>query len=58
MITSAEELGDLWQDFLANKFSATELEEAREAYPDLSDTGMEVQDILTEEEFLAAVKRL
>ena len=30
LITSAEELGELWADFLGNKFSATELEMTRD----------------------------
>ena len=58
MITSAEELGDLWQKFLANKFSATELEAAREEFPDLGAQGVVDQDGLTQEEFLQAVKRM
>ena len=32
MIQSSEELGDLWQQFLAGKFAATELEAAREQW--------------------------
>ena len=35
MINSTEELEDIWSEFLTNKFSTTELETTREAYPDL-----------------------
>ena len=58
MITSAEELGDLWQKFLTNKFSVTELETSREEFPDLGAQGVVDQDGLTQEEFLQTVKRM
>ena len=58
IITSAEELGSLWQQFLAKKFSATELEQAREEYPDLGKHGIDEQDTLIQQEYLAAVKRM
>ena len=43
---------------LVKKFSATELEQAREEYPDLGKHGIDEQDTLTQQEYLAAVKRM
>ena len=58
IITSAEELGGLWHQFLQKKFSATELEKAREEYPDLSKHGLDETHELSQQEYLAAVKRM
>ena len=57
-IVSAEELGDLWQQFLAKKFSTTELEQARAEFPDLGKHRVDEADTLTEKEYLAAVRRM
>ena len=35
MINSSEELGELWREFLAGKFSATELEKTRDEWESL-----------------------
>lgn len=61
MITSAEELGELWADFLGNKFSVTELELARDLYlyKDLNPLDpLDLTDDLTFEEFMTAIKRM
>ena len=57
VIQSEEELGDLWQQFLSGKFSATELEEARQAYEPIGEASDD-PDSLTYEEFQKAVKRM
>ena len=56
IIQSEEELGELWQQFLEGKFSATELEEARQEYEPLGPA--QASDTLTYEEFAVAVKRM
>ena len=53
MIQTSEELGELWRQFLAGKFSASELEVAREEWETRSP---ETDDILTEKEFKTALK--
>ena len=57
MIQSAEELGELWQNFLAGKFAATELEAAREEWKPL-EQGKDDSDTLTYKEFQKAVKHM
>ena len=57
-ITCADELGDLWQQFLEKKFSATELENTRDELTDLEEYDSVEKDALTEKEFLIAVKRM
>ena len=58
MIISAEELGDLWQKFLDNKFSATDLEIVRKEFPELGPCGLDDRDTLSQQEFLQGVKRM
>ena len=57
IISSSEELGSLWQEFLAGKFSATELEETRCEYEKLAETN-KTKDTLTYKEFEKAVSRM
>ena len=54
IISSSEELGELWQEFLAGKFSATELEASRQGYEKLAETKQ--KDSLTYEEFEKAAE--
>ena len=56
MIQTSEELGELWRQFLAGKFSATELEAAREEWEPLPPP--EKEDSLTFEEFQRAIKHM
>ena len=42
LIQTKQELGDLWQEFLSGKFSATELEAARKAYSPIGQSYCEV----------------
>ena len=58
LITCAEELGQLWEDFLGNKFSATELELARALYEDIGANTFDPECDLAHEEFMKAVKRM
>ena len=55
MVQSEEELGELWRDFLAGKFSATELEKARE-WELIEHKGGD--DSLSQKEFQRAVKHM
>ena len=55
-INSPEELGEVWQDFLGKKFSATELEALRKEFEELPEC--QGRDQLTREEFDAAVKAM
>ena len=55
LITNAEELGELWADFLEGKFEPTELERAR---AELEELPAEEYDELTFEEFEKAVKKM
>ena len=55
LITSAEEIGELWSDFLEGKFAQTELEQAREVLEELPP---EEGDELTFGEFVRAVKKI
>ena len=56
MISSSEEMGDLWHQFLEGKFSKTELEEARKEWEPLGRP--QGSDSLSFEEFQVAVKRM
>ena len=56
LITNAEELGELWTDFLSEKFAPTELEKARSAVEGL--TPNDECDELTCEEFATAVQKM
>ena len=56
IISSSEELGDLWQEFLQGKFAATDLEAKRKEYEKLNNS--KIDDTLTYEEFEKAVKRM
>ena len=56
MIQTSEELGELWRQFLAGKFKATELEAARKEWEPLGQPDRE--DTLTVEEFRAAIKHM
>ena len=58
LITCAEELGKLWEDFLGDKFSATELEMARTLYEDIGANTFDPECDLAHEEFMKAVKRM
>ena len=58
MIQSPEELGELWRQFLAGKFAATELEAAREQWKPLDPQGGDDKDALTYAEFQKAVKHM
>ena len=56
ILQSSEELGDLWQQFLADKFAVTDIEAARKEYVSLeTEQGV---DTLSYEEFEAAVDRM
>ena len=66
-IQGAEDLSQLWHDFLAGKFSATELEAARREYnlPPQGDDGFGGADtekcegcVLSKAEFVSAVQRM
>ena len=57
LIKDAQELGEVWQEFLQGEFSATDLEHARDEYPEL-DPFDEGEDRLTHKEFVQAVKRM
>ena len=54
-IEGPDELGKVWQEFLANKFSATKLEQARQTYEDLGRKDLKEEDQLTIKEYLEAV---
>ena len=56
MVQSSEELGELWRQFLAGKFAATELEAARDAWEPLDKQGSD--DGLTYDEYEKAVKHM
>ena len=57
VIHDHEELTEVWRDFLSGKFSATEIEQAREEFADLPPRPAEGEDDdLKEEEFLRAVQ--
>ena len=56
IIGSDEEVGKLWNDFLEDKFSRTELERARATYADLGPP--QGADDLTREKFQLALKRM
>ena len=58
MIQTSEELGALWQEFLAGKFKATELEAARKEWDPLERPERQDADTLTEKEFKAAIKHM
>ena len=58
LITCAEELGQLWEDFLGDKFSATELEMARALYEDIGANTFDPECDLAHEEFMKTVKRM
>lgn len=57
VIQSEEEMGDLWHQFLSGKFSATELEAARQEYEPIGQA-CEDDDELTWEEFEKAVNKM
>ena len=57
LITNAEELGELWADFLEGKFAPTELEQSRKAVEGL-ELPPEDDDVLTFGEFVRAVKKM
>ena len=57
LIQSEEEMGDLWQEFLSGKFSATELEAARQEYEPIGQA-CDDTDTLTYAEFEKAVNRM
>ena len=56
MIQSSEEMGELWSQFLAGKFKATELEASRQKWESLGPPQKE--DSLTFEEFQRAIKHM
>ena len=56
-ISGPEELGALWQEFLAGKFSATELEQARE-FVDIGPNQLDEADDLVITEYMDAVSRM
>ena len=57
-IDGPDELGEVWREYLEGKFSATELEKAREEYEDLGANTLREEDQLTIKEYLDAVQRM
>lgn len=57
-IDGPDELGDLWTSFLGGKFSATQLEQAREEYADLGENPLADEDELPVADYLSAVGRM
>ena len=57
VIDGPEALGEIWRQYLATKFSVTELEKARKDYEAL-DIDENEQEQLTEKEYLEAVQRM
>ena len=53
-----DELGEIWQRYLAGKFSATTLEAARRTFEDLGENELSDEDQLTIQEYLDAVKHM
>ena len=57
-IEGPNELGELWQQYLAGKFSATKLERARAEFEDLGENKLSEEDQLTIQEYVDAVHHM